>query len=329
MKQVLIAIIVLLLSLATFAQRPVVEQLRIPANAQGKAPTDTLWPGNAATASNYVLLADSNGGYVLGTNSYNSIAIGQQFKVSLGYRIEGAFYWIGAKKADANDSITFSVWRMDSLQGYTMTGANQPSPGTVTTSLKTTTQQLDTASTLDGAFLVTFPLAITVMDDYVIGVDFSEFTTDSIGLMSTDNGDGGGLELVWEQWGINNSWHTLQASGWGFPALLDIDAMILPIVDMSTAGRSNSPELNGLSCTLWPNPAHEVMHLVITSNTTFANCSIQLFDLNGKLLLAQNTTGLSGNSQTVDISLDQLAAGYYYCVVAADGARYAMKVAVD
>ncbi len=315
----------ILFCLLSLAISPLVAQ---NAFSDSKSPTDTLWPGNASSASTYELLADTNGGYVLGTNSYNSIAIGQQFHVSAGYIVEGAFYWFPYKKAISNDSISFTLWNMDSLQGYTMAGDNQPCPGTVLSTYKTTTQLVDTSSELDGAFKVTFAEPIAVYSDYIIGFDMSKFTNDSIGIMSTTNGSGNGYELVWEQWGINHSWHTIQASGWNFPALLDIDAMILPIVDMSSAGITETPEINGLRCSLWPNPAAETLHLSISSLVPTDNYNIQILDIQSKLISTISVASTKAQVQTIDIPVNQLPSGSYYCIVTSSMGRIAMKLQI-
>lgn len=295
---------------------------------QAKTPTDTLWPGDALTASEYILIPDTLGGYVLGTNSYHSIAIGQQFPVTTSYRIESALYWIGYKRVVADDSITFAIWTMDSLNGYTMAGDHQPGPGTILTRHATTMSQIDTSSSLSGACFITFEQPVIVIDDYVIGIDMSKVTNDSLGLYSTANGDGNGRELVWEQWQLNQTWHTLQASGWGFPALLDIDAMILPVVDLSQAGVNESPVINGLQCSFFPNPVRDNMHLNIHSAVA-AEGRIMITDMAGRLACPEQTTALTPGSNSADLDLNILAPGQYLCLVIAGEARYAMKFVIE
>lgn len=329
MKRIIFASFFFLIFAASFAQKPVLQYGGFTGVSMGKAATDTLWPGNSLSASDFVLVEDSLGGYVLGTNSYHSIAIGQRFPVTTSYMIESAFFWFGYKKVVADDSITFAVWRMDSLNGYTMAGENQPGPGTVLTSFRTSLSQVDTASSLGGAYFVTFDQPVIVIDDYVIGFGMSSFTTDSLGMISTANGDGNGNELVWEQWGINHTWHTLQASGWGFPALLDVDAMILPVVDMTNAGIQQAPVLNGLSCNLWPNPAHRILHLEVTAAEASSQCSVQIMDASGKIVNTHNNSGLQQGINNLEINLETLATGTYFCLVTSGNAKYALKFMVE
>lgn len=325
MKYPVLILVFALITGTTMAQRPVYETGRFSATSLPKAVTDTLWPADAASASGYVLIADSLGGYVLGTNSYQSVAIGQHYPVTTSYRIIGGLFWFGYKKVLADESLTFSVWRFDSLTGYTMAGEDQPGPGTRLTGFTTTLSNVDTASSLLGAYCVTFDSSVVVLDDYLIGVDFSTFSGDSLALVSTANGDGKGKELVWEQWGLNNTWHTLQASGWGYPALLDVDAMILPLVDLSQAGIGQAPLINGIRCSLWPNPVTDQLHVTLNTLAEENDVEILLFDLTGKSVQSLRAGRLEAGTHEFSLAADGLADGSYLCVISTGTARYATR----
>ncbi len=328
MKYPVLILLFALITGTSLAQRPVYETGRFSSSSTPKAVTDTLWPADAASASGYVLVADSLGGYVLGTNSYQSVAIGQHYPLTTSYRIIGGLFWFGYKKVQADESLTFSVWRFDSINGYTMAGENQPGPGTRLTGYTTSLSQVDTSTTLLGAYCVIFDSSVVVLDDYLMGVDFSAFNSDSLALVSTSNGDGKGKELVWEQWGLNQTWHTLQASGWGYPAPLDVDAMILPLVDLSQAGISQAPLINGIRCTLWPNPVVNQLHVSLQTITTENNVQIHLFDLAGKSLQSHNAGRLEAGTHEFSLATNNMADGSYICVISSGTARYAAKFVI-
>jgi hypothetical protein len=317
--------------LPAMAQRQIEEKRVIhEKHKESKAPTDTLWPGQADTASTFVLIADSSGGYVLGTNSFHDICKGQQFRVDTGgYIIDGAIFWFGEKNVGTgDDSLKFVLWGMDSLHGYTMAGGNQPCPGTELTAITIPMSAVDTSSSLQSAFAVTFPAAITVIDDYMIGFDMSKIGNGTIGLMSTSNGSGGGNELVWEKWSTNNTWHTLQAAGWGFPALLDIDAMILPVIDMSSAGMSEPPMINGISCSAYPNPASETVNLLITLEASSFSNIIEVLDANSRRVFYQNTGMMNPGQNKRSIDVSGWPAGSYICIFYSGSGNYAIRISI-
>jgi hypothetical protein len=328
MKRVLLVLVLSSVGFAVVAQRPCYELPGTFSSMQVKAPTDTLWPGNAGPASTFVMIADSNGGYVLGTNSYHDVCKAQAFRVDTGYIVEGAMFWFGCKKVLTGDSVRFVLWKMDSLQGYTMAGDEQPSPGTELASVMSCMNDVDTASLLQNAFVVMFPAPVTISEDYLLGFDMSGLTTDSIGLMSTSNGEGGGNELVWEKWSLNGTWHTLQSSGWGFPALLDIDAMILPIVDMSSAGTGEVLHINSLSCQIWPNPAKEGFFIKLKVQLASDNNTICLTDGQGRTLRSLRSFSLTAGEHEVYLPAEGLQAGRYFVVIRAAGAACAISVII-
>jgi hypothetical protein len=315
-----------------YAQRPVeVKNQYKGTTVLPKSVSDTLWPGNALSATDFVLIADSNGGYVLGNNSYHDICKGQQYKVDSGYVIIGAVYWFGAKQVapGSDDSIRFVVWRMDSLQGYTSMGYGYRSPGSELASVTVAMHEVDTASSLSGASAVTFPLPATILDDYVIGFDMSRMHTDTVGLVSTTNGAGGGAELVWEKWGINNTWHTLQASGWGFPALLDIDAMILPIIDLTEYGIQHAPLIHGVRCLAYPNPASDNFTAEISLETPSSSSRIEILDHTGRTFLLQDTGPMEKGINTIHFDTSSWPCGHYILIYYGYPGRYALSLVIS
>jgi hypothetical protein len=327
MKSFLLSTVLSLCIFSVFAQRSAYELKKFESPSHTKAPMDTLWPGNADNAASFVLIADSNGGYVLGTNSYHTIACGQQFKVTTSYKITGAIVWLGSKKVITDDTLTFAVWRMDSVNGYTLAGSDQPAPGTLLTSYTTTLSQVDTASLLDNAYFLTFDQPIIVIDDYLMGIDYSKFTTDTLGLVSSANGEGNGGELVWEKWGLNDTWHTIQASGWGYPALLDIDAMILPVIDLADAGVFHSDATDGITCRILSNPASDKLNIDIYVDAVSSKGEVSIYNLNGALI-SNSSMSLAQGNNLISRDLTSLSSGSYICLLNIEGQKIALKFSV-
>ena len=296
-------------------------------NISIKAPTDTLWPGNAAPASAFEVLADSNGGYILGTNSYDDLCKAQRFVVDSGYIVEGAIFWFARKTVVNNDSLRLVIWKMDSTEGITSAGSQQKCPGTELAVVKASVQDVDTSSSLGQAYVVWFDAPLAVYEDYAIGFDMSSLQGDSIALWSTSNGSGGGAELVWEKWRTDSNWRTLQAAGWGFPAYLDVDAMILPLVDMSSAGISD--QVNpGFSCQLLGNPVNTSLVIKLTFSADARNNTVRILDQQGKLLMQDHVSHWPAGVLHYTKDVSSLGNGNYFFTMTGSAGSMALPFTV-
>jgi hypothetical protein len=291
------------------------------------AVSDTLWPGQSSSSSDFVILPDSAGGYVIGTNTYRDLCKAQQFKVDSGYIVEGAIFWFARKTVVTNDSLRFVIWKMDSTEGITSAGSQQKCPGTELAVVKASMQDVDTSSSLSQAFVVWFDAPLAVYEDYAIGFDMSALQGDSVALWSTSNGSGGGAELVWEKWRTDSNWRTLQAAGWGFPAYLDVDAMILPLVDMSSAGISDHAN-PGFSCQLHCNPVNTSLVIKLTFSADARNNTVRILDQQGKLLMQDHVSHWPAGSLQYTLNVSSLGNGNYFFTMNGSAGSMALPFSV-
>jgi hypothetical protein len=326
--------VMLFMAANLFAQRtssvPVMMQKQSPIE-NVKTPNDTLLPGNLpdVTFPEYVMLTSDNGGYILGTNGWHDKCKCEEFKVTYNYHIEGAIYWFGYKRADSAGLVKFSIWDMDGTTGTISDTNNQPCPGTLFLSKIDTTTRIDTASTLNQAYIVMFPFPVLVNSDYCIGFDMSEINGDSIALVSTKKGQGGNLERVWEQWDVNDRWYTLQGAQWD-SGTVDVDAMILPIIDNTAGCVENGNFISGMKLSQsYPNPTREACTISYEFLTPPASAAIEIMDMNGRRVYYENNIpiGQGINHKTIDVS--GLKNGEYIYLLSTPDSRMAKRMTIS
>lgn len=323
---------IILFNINVQAQRISTGQIKLPESSilnSPKTANDTLLPGNAPNLVNpiFVMYRSDNGGYVLGTNGFNDRCKCQQYKVTFPYHIEGAIYWFGYKYSQSGGLLKFAIWNMDSLKGTTHDTTNQICPGTVFVSITDTISKIDTSSFLSQAYVVSFPFPVLVLSDYCIGFDMKDIADDSIALVSTSQGQGGNLELVWEQWN-NGSWYTLQGAQWNY-GIMDIDAMILPIID-NTAGCIEDEEfISGVKLNpAYPNPCFNECTFSYQLENNQRAVSINILNSEGKLIYSKSLSGTSKGIHQFSIDVSGFRNGTYYYILNTSESRIAKKMVI-
>lgn len=326
MKKICILSTIILLALSVSGQREVGAVITLPEqNTLSMRGYDTLWPGNANNASNYVIMECPGGGWVLGTNIYNDYAKGEVFQGNPGsmYSILAAIYWFGAKKQVTNSGVVkMAVWVMDGT-GISLAGVGI-GPGTEIVSVNSVIASIDTSSWLSMAHIASFPYSIQWPDDdFLIGFNIQSCYPDSICLVSSDDGDGGGLELCWEQHS-DGSWYTLQAAGWN-GGTLDIDAMLLPVV--SVEGIADH-FINGLKMQTFPNPASDQVRLTYGLEKDAKRVLVRILDPDGKLIERMEFGPQQAGTYDIPLDVSSYAPGTYYYLVNAGLDRLAIRMIV-
>ena len=248
--------VAILASSSLFAQKQVASVDRFDIaefNFAERTPTDTLLPGDffSGTASLYT----SASGYVVGNNQYNDEVKAQVFILNDATVLEGALFYFGAKSDGGNGSTVAAVaYSMDGTTGTTSVGAGQECPGTMLGSADIAVSDIDTSGNFNAA---TFSSPIYVAGDFALGFDVTSLAAgDTVGLISSEDGDGGGAELTWERW-EGGAWYTMLAA---WP--LDFDFGILAVVDNSSNGIESDSYFNGIKADVIPNPAVEMANIV-------------------------------------------------------------------
>jgi hypothetical protein len=303
----------------------------LPAFAADRTVTDTLvgasWTNGSAAGP--TLYSSGNGGYVNGNNGYADKAKVQAFVNSIGsIGIDGALIWFGAKEHDGTATTSKVTVKEYSLNGpgTASSGAVTNAPNTVNASVDVTFAAIDTGLTLAaGGNTIMFPTQILTSTDFGIGVDFSTLGAgDTVGLVSSTDGDALVTDMTWEKWS-DNTWYTyLASSGWG----LDIDLFIWALVDNNPSGIEEG-YLNGANLFVnEPNPAVNSTTVTYALENNTDNVSLMIFDVAGKLVRTYNEGNMAAGKHSINVSTSDLNAGVYYYALTAGKGRIAKKMIV-
>jgi hypothetical protein len=218
---------------------------------------------------------------------------------------------------------------MDSLNGTTADTNHQPCPGTLMEAITDTMTNIDTASYPKQSHIVMFPFPMPVTFDYCIGFDMSGMKDDTIALVSTKKGQGGNLELVWEQWGTNDKWYTLQGAQWD-SGTVDIDAMILPIIDNTSGCVENGDFISGMKLSgSYPNPGNDYCTISYEFLTPPAAAYIEILDQSGKrVFYNDNIPAKQGINKTI-IDVSGFKSGLYFYILSSGDTRMAKKMVIS
>ena len=326
MRKIYILSVLVLFAVSAFAQRQygVVKNMPAQEMSFSKYPLDTLVPGNMANVTGFTLYGSSGGGYALGCNAYGDYAKGEAFEVAADYNIYGAIYWFGGKtEVTGAGTVAMEIRAMDGTTGYTSAGdGDQPCPGTLLISDVVAIDSIDTSSYFDfaTAYIHTFSSIVNISDDYYIGFDVEICYPDTIGLVSTVDGDGAGWEMVWEKWSTGE-WNTFHNGNWH----LDIDAVIIPIAEFP-GGIVENNFINGLKMSTYPNPAVNNVTLSYELQNNAEKVLVRVLDVTGKVVEHMNLGSQNAGVYTIDMDVTNYAAGTYYYLVNAGAARMAIKM---
>ena len=323
MKKIYTLAVFCAVAVAANAQRssvmgPVLDPIATPATSvQTVPPTDTI-TGPADWTQQPTLYGSSNGGYVVGNNGYGDLQKVEVYSPSF-YSVSemvvfGAMYWFGAKTVGANGNVAMRVYNMDGTGLSTL--GNVASPNTAMVSDNVQLSNVDTSFSAAGMYIHSFSVPQYVMGDFGVGFSVAGLGAgDTIGLVSTQDGNSGGWEGSWEQWS-DNSWYTFLEStgGWG----LDLELGIFPIVEMGTG--IGEAAVNGISLGF---TGGNVFTDNTTLNYTLANNSekvtIRVIDAQGRVISEEVRNGQAAGSYTYAIDGSNMAAGTYYVQIQANG----------
>ncbi|MFA4851091.1 MAG: T9SS type A sorting domain-containing protein [Bacteroidales bacterium] len=288
----------------SFAQREKSKCISTPVIANNiKLPTDTLQPASFITGTP-TLYKYIQGGYSFGTNKLGDHAFAQVYKVTTSYLVDGIALWVGAKKQIGTaDTLNVLVYNLNG-PGTDSSGAANNAPGTVSKTIKIALNQIDTTSLT----FITFPDSFIVYVDYAVGVDFSQIADDTLGLVTTTDGDAQGTELSWNKYSDNN-WHTiLEPSNWG----MDLDLGIFIIADKSSANVNDNYFIDGIKLSQnQPNPASDAT-LVQYEIQNSGNVILEIYDMAGKLILSYDEGKQTAGRHSILIDSEKLRNGIYY-----------------
>ncbi|MFN8321711.1 MAG: T9SS type A sorting domain-containing protein [Chitinophagales bacterium] len=280
-----------------------------------RAVSDTIIPWGNITVTPR-LYTSQNGGFITGVNGFGDLQFAQIFPTHNALWLTGAMYWFGGKSytsGDTNSSVIFKVFALDSNNLSNNSGINKPGPGTLLLqwSVPLADIHADTSFLLGANyFQLPNPIHLDSAQGFVIGFDVSALAAgDTIGIMSTTDGDGTTKDLSIELW-KNNSWNSfLDNNNWS----LDFDLFIFALTDTIAPDTTVSNARNIAPDTgfkLFPNPSHNI-------------CQIQSTDINEiNTISVYNSIGQQivritdiDNQTSVTIPTGDLIPGFYWVIV--------------
>lgn len=200
---------------------------------QERSVTDTIrpWGGSAITPN---LFVSQNGGYLVGVNGYADKQAGQIFMNNFPLTVTGALFWFGGKhitSGNPNSSVAFKLFALDANNLSNATSVNAKGPGTVLSSVDVAVSNLLADTTYTGGMnFISFPTPVNIDSGagFVLGFSVTGLLAgDTVGLMSTADGDAAQKDFSIQQWN-NGTWNSfLDPNNWDS----DIDLYILAITE--------------------------------------------------------------------------------------------------
>lgn len=290
-----------------------------PISDNPKAITDTLKPASFITGTP-TLYTYVGGGYTFGVNTLGDKAFAQRYNVSTSYIIEGIGLWIGAKKIVSTPDTLNVVFYYLTGPGTTSTGIVNDAPDSAKLVIKVPVEDIDTT----GLTFVALPDSFIAYVDYAIGLDFSGIVDDTLGLITTEDGDALGTELSWNQWS-DHTWHTILEP---LNYHMDLDLGIFPITDMSSAGISRNYYIEDIKLSQnQPNPAISSTLIQYELNNR-GRVSIEIYDLSGRILKTFDEGIQDAGQHNVIIDTDGFLKGTYYYSLKVENHRLTKKMTI-
>ncbi|MBI1287458.1 MAG: T9SS type A sorting domain-containing protein [Flavobacteriales bacterium] len=276
--------------------------------------TDTL--GYASFYSFSDTLYDSpNGGYAFGNNGYGDKAKAESYYYESPFVLRKVWLGFGAvqnNSGDANSVVRVTVYDNHGF-GVTQYGESDSiAPDSIIAFVDVPVSDLLANGELTE---VSFDSdTIVIRDRFSVGIDLTHLSVgDTVGLMSTMDGDAMGATNSWELT-AGNTWFTVgqQDYSWG----LDVDLAIFPLIDAEDpAGVLN---MDRIAMQLYPNPA---THQFYIEGIFDGAVAVDVFDLAGKRVLTTTVT----NARNI-IDIEPLPTGMYAVVVSGDSFRVSKKL---
>ena len=311
----------LVLSFNTIAQRSKKDCISFPyAQMQiSKVPTDTIKPGGF-TSGTPTIYKYADGGYSFGVNTLADRSMVQIYKVSTTYIVNGVALWIGAKQQIGTaDTLNVYIYKLDG-PGTDTSGIITTAPDSVNHQLQITVDNIDTT----GLTFLTFPSEFIAYVDYGVGINFSSMDDDTLGLVTTLDGDAITANLSWVEWSDGTWYSVYEPLNWG----MNLDFGIFMIIDQSSANVNDNYFVDGIKLSQnQPNPS---------SNTTLIQYEIEnagtvileIYDLTGKKVAATNDGKQSAGRHSLTVSTENLSNGTYYYSLKAGEHRLTKKMTV-
>lgn len=302
-------------------------------STQMVASTDTISAGfdwATASPSLFTVGPSNGGGFVTGTNGYGDKQKVQVFNPGQPVVVNGAIYWFGAKTVTTNNSVVnMRIYTLNGLGNSTTspnaTTFDTPCPSTAIVSDAVPLSQVDTSLSLTSAYVHTFSSSPYLGGSFGVGFDVSgvQFTSgDTIGLVTTSDGEFFEDDYNWEQWSDNNWYSFASPAAWE----LKLELAIFPIVELGT-GIQETPFINGAKLGITSaNPFTDFAEVNYALNADTRNVTLMLMDASGKVVQTTDFGDQAAGQYVHKIDGTNLAAGVYYLALNAGSSHIAVKL---
>ncbi len=219
--------------------------------------TDTLGWDNFQNGTS-IVYGCPLGGFAFGNNGYRDKAKAQTYRHDKSFVLNGVLMLFGEVNFESQDSS--SVVRVNLYNNYgegiTSSGyTDSIAPDSVLAFVDIPVYEIMD----DGSFTYAdfSDSILAIFNKFSVGIDFTQLSEgDTVGLLSTTDGDAGESGSAWELT-ANGTWFTVEESAYSWD--LDVDLAIFPVIDEDhIAGIENHEEL---ILDLYPNPASEQVFL--------------------------------------------------------------------
>ncbi len=275
--------------------------------------TDTL--GYATFLEGTQTLYQSpNGGYAFGNNGYADLAKAQSYSHDQAFVLRKVLLLFGDvifESADSASVVRVNVYDNNG-PGITSLGISDSiAPDSVFAFVDVPVYQLlDNGDFSEVSFSND---TIVIRNRFSVGIDLTMLSPgDTVGLVSTSDGDALGTYSAWEQTS-NGTWFTVEhpVYSWG----LDVSLGIFPVIDADDPAGVPSIERHDLN--IYPNPCTDEL---VVSNA----------DLNSGVLLIHDATGrqvkqMAYRSASRVIDVSGLESGIYSMTIMDGGTRWSTK----
>jgi len=247
------------------------------------------------------LYTSPNGGFAFGNNGYNDRVKAQTFQVENPVTLTEVLIEFGAViYSSANPESVVNVNIYDNYGSGILVGSETPqdsvAPDSILASITIPVSQLVD----DGSFSIAdFSLTpIIVGNNFSIGLDLTQLAAeDSVGLVSTTDGDASGNNNAWELTS-DSVWFQVAESAysWG----LEVQLAIFAVVEIDAPA---SVVEQTIAASLYPNPCSEYLNLSLLAQGTY---NVELIDGTGRVVLSAS---VKGSNNMLDLS--HLESGLY------------------
>jgi len=229
------------------------------------------------------IYASPNGGYAFGNNGYGDKVKAQSFAHQESFVLRGALVQFGAVTAlsgNPESKIRVTVYANNG-PGLGLFGIVENSAPDSILAIK---DILVSALPTDGSlFQVDLSDSNLVFFNRLsIGIDLTMLAAgDTVGLLSTTDGDGGEGQEAWEQESSGNWIVVVSPFSWG----LDVDLAIFALVDVNDPAGISDPSVK---MDVWPNPSEGLFHVQTPYSDQW---NAVVYGANGQLISRQSFIG--------------------------------------